>query len=519
MSRTISDFFLTLLLLSSRYLSFCLYRYLHLYPYRCRYRYLSISLSHYLPPPSPPPPPPPPPNTHTHTHIHTHTTGDDGIKAKVQVFSGQKGGQLYEFTQPTENPDICGVPVSDGEKTCNRYWHVLNYDASTRRFEIINRFSMDNSLTTHTQAGAQLFPLPTSCSCSSTGKGLNTATWGQQITNKLKDLSTQALCDEHAMDLFAAAPYSVGSTTAKAELDTLVSSMQLKYALYADIVKDIRDTLKLDSSAALTGRKIDRCCKTTCGACKKNPIFGNSDIDTNDACYRLSPAEAQRLAGQSDDQIMYAYQPLFWIFENKMKSAFLAHPTLKWLYVGEQEIGANVIAPNSPRSLSSCATYDARLRPWYGEAASGAKDVVLIVDVSKSASQQTGVMEQIKVAAQSAIKPLNSRDRLNVILTGAPGTMIMPGDSSVVDAATYKPCQSTTLLPGIGTNKELLSRLIRDASSMTTGSAAGLAQSILKAQELLTGMKANDTWVVWLRLVADVWLRLLAAESRLWWWF
>ena len=71
-------------------------------------------------------------------------TGDSGINAKVQVFSGQKGGQLYEFTQPVENPPVCGQPVEESKKTCKKYWHVLNYDASTKRFDIINKFSDTN---------------------------------------------------------------------------------------------------------------------------------------------------------------------------------------------------------------------------------------------------------------------------------------------------------------------------------------------------------------------------------------
>ena len=54
-----------------------------------------------------------------------------GIKAKVEVWSGAKGGLLKSLTQPLENPPDKCTGASAKEPTCHAYWHVFNLDATT----------------------------------------------------------------------------------------------------------------------------------------------------------------------------------------------------------------------------------------------------------------------------------------------------------------------------------------------------------------------------------------------------
>ncbi|GMI28156.1 hypothetical protein TeGR_g9043, partial [Tetraparma gracilis] len=49
-----------------------------------------------------------------------------GIKAQIEVWSGEAGGLISSYTQPIENPeypDSCGETPED---TCHQAWHVLD---------------------------------------------------------------------------------------------------------------------------------------------------------------------------------------------------------------------------------------------------------------------------------------------------------------------------------------------------------------------------------------------------------
>jgi len=81
-------------------------------------------------------------------------------------------------------------------------------------------------------------------------------------------------------------------------------------------------------------------------------------------------------------------------------------------YVGMQENGALI---QWPATQWCPTTYDARFRPWYASAASGPKDIVILLDVSGSMMSN----DRIEMARKAAIKVLDTLlyvDYANIVL-------------------------------------------------------------------------------------------------------
>ena len=151
------------------------------------------------------------------------------------------------------------------------------------------------------------------------------------------------------------------------------------------------------------------------------------------------------------------------------------------MYVGSQS-GGFAISPKTESSEMECNTYDPRLRPWYSEAISGPKQIVVLID-------QRGGSTKLLQAAQGALKvigSLASRDKANVIaFTGGSGgdrmQMVQPG------AVTLK-CHSNQLLRTTEDNKDILFKFIGGLSSPSTGAnqPADYGAILAKAKDLLT---------------------------------
>lgn len=91
------------------------------------------------------------------------------------------------------------------------------------------------------------------------------------------------------------------------------------------------------------------------------------------------------------------------------RQLYASYPEHAWLYMGF-ELGFHRSFPwHGPYSRS----YDPRIRPWYVGAVTGAKDVVLIMDVSGSMSGTR--IENTKVAMGQVLGTLGPRDRFTVL--------------------------------------------------------------------------------------------------------
>ena len=81
----------------------------------------------------------------------------------------------------------------------------------------------------------------------------------------------------------------------------------------------------------------------------------------------------------------------------------------KWMYFGSTE-GSHYRYPGTV----SCSIYDNRFRPWYIGAATGAKNFIMVLDVSGS-MQSSGKIEGLKIAVKLLIKTLTNADWVGLI--------------------------------------------------------------------------------------------------------
>eukprot|EP00929_Paragymnodinium_shiwhaense_P027102 TRINITY_DN15987_c0_g1_i5.p1 TRINITY_DN15987_c0_g1~~TRINITY_DN15987_c0_g1_i5.p1 ORF type:complete len:633 (-),score=127.58 TRINITY_DN15987_c0_g1_i5:265-2163(-) len=83
---------------------------------------------------------------------------------------------------------------------------------------------------------------------------------------------------------------------------------------------------------------------------------------------------------------------------------------IAYMYYGSQSTGAMVQWPAS----KDCSDFDSRMRPWYATAASGPKDVVIVLD--KSGSMNTaGRWPAVQNAAKKVLLTLGAEDYANVV--------------------------------------------------------------------------------------------------------
>ena len=80
---------------------------------------------------------------------------------------------------------------------------------------------------------------------------------------------------------------------------------------------------------------------------------------------------------------------------------------------GRAYIGTNLGSFRSYPATGGCGAYDPRFRPWYVAATSGAKNVLIIIDVSGSMSGSR--MSLAKDAAKSVINTLGNTDFVGVV--------------------------------------------------------------------------------------------------------
>ncbi|MFX0151131.1 MAG: VWA domain-containing protein [Candidatus Hodarchaeota archaeon] len=118
------------------------------------------------------------------------------------------------------------------------------------------------------------------------------------------------------------------------------------------------------------------------------------------------------------------------------RQLYKSYPEHVWLYMGF-ELGFHRSFPwHGPYSRS----YDPRIRPWYIGAVTGAKDVVVIMDVSGS---MEGIpLANTKTAMESVLKTLGPRDRFTVLsfsssVNSWESTLNIASPSNVDSASSY----------------------------------------------------------------------------------
>ncbi|PWI47698.1 hypothetical protein CEE45_10555 [Candidatus Heimdallarchaeota archaeon B3_Heim] len=118
------------------------------------------------------------------------------------------------------------------------------------------------------------------------------------------------------------------------------------------------------------------------------------------------------------------------------RQLYEAYPEHVWLYMG-YEYGFHRSFPwHGPYSR----TYDPRTRPWYIGAITGAKDAVIIMDIS--GSMQGTPLTNTKTAMKSVLKTLGPKDRFTVLSFSADvdewdNTLQIASPSNINDASSY----------------------------------------------------------------------------------
>lgn len=85
---------------------------------------------------------------------------------------------------------------------------------------------------------------------------------------------------------------------------------------------------------------------------------------------------------------------------------------IAYLYYGDQGTGAIIMWP----AMEWCtASYDARLRPWYATAATGPKDLIILLDASGSMST-SNLWDPAVVAAKAVLLTLTDKDWATIVL-------------------------------------------------------------------------------------------------------
>merc|ERR1719359_2401337 len=123
------------------------------------------------------------------------------------------------------------------------------------------------------------------------------------------------------------------------------------------------------------------------------------------------------------------------------------HPQTGWHFLGLQETGLYRTSPSlyqcrTENQCSGCS--DPRFRGWYASAASGPKDVVIVLDVSGSMNDLDR-LAKAKVAAKWTINTLTEQDH-----------------ATVVSYASNADSASATLIPMTPVNRAMLKEYIDD---------------------------------------------------------
>ena len=417
---------------------------------------------------------------------------DSGIQSKVEVWSGEKGGLTKSIDQPLENPpSLCGEEVTN---TCGRYWHVFDFDGTTHEFSWKNDF-VDSLPTSTSMTDEAFLPSISSCSCNTFSDG-GLGSWMSATENAALDLSYSllgdtgvagsSLCHENVQEKFNSASMDSNPLTAASIVSKLGSKVEERFNNRVNMVNRMRDYVKASYSGsnAAPSQIPQPMCELECNekSCPYDPPF-NKNVNRNGYGLRYG-ARANAKGDNVREEDEGACAGLGSDMVASETGLFDTDPTTKWSYYGS-EAGVNVIAPSRDGNPSSCKAYDPRLRPWYSEAMSKHKNLVVVLDGSGTASNAEFL--SLKQGALAAIGTLAAGDTANVVIArwGQPD---VTGADYMTDL-TYDECQQDQMLRTSTINKDLLLRFINEAEQEQDSNKANLLTAIDTAQTLLAAQR------------------------------
>jgi hypothetical protein len=119
---------------------------------------------------------------------------------------------------------------------------------------------------------------------------------------------------------------------------------------------------------------------------------------------------------------------------SRLVEAFMVDNSMK--YVNTYFGADNGLFRQTPAlGRKDCGSYDPRIRPWFVAAASGPKDVVLVIDGRNSMVRIDGGL-RVREAARAVVETLNVNDRFTVIAFTNDVDILLEGDSTLTPASS-----------------------------------------------------------------------------------
>eukprot|EP00929_Paragymnodinium_shiwhaense_P025367 TRINITY_DN15360_c0_g1_i4.p1 TRINITY_DN15360_c0_g1~~TRINITY_DN15360_c0_g1_i4.p1 ORF type:complete len:520 (-),score=59.22 TRINITY_DN15360_c0_g1_i4:269-1828(-) len=212
-------------------------------------------------------------------------------------------------------------------------------------------------------------------------------------------------------------------TFAKWQFARNQSGAQLKQTTEA-YARDVRATIEhhiLDIASAesqgICARTIELGCN--CTSCAENSAwtiqtkpYAQQFLDFGKA---ISIVSATKFMNDTD-QSMQAYKCSSGLIGRSMRTVALREYNdvnrIAYIYYGSQSTGAMTMWP----AMKWCpAAFDARMRPWYATAASGPKDVVIVLDRSGSMNKR-GRWQAVQDGARKVLLTLGEEDFATVVV-------------------------------------------------------------------------------------------------------
>ena len=243
--------------------------------------------------------------------------------------------------------------------------------------------------------------------------------------------------------------------------------------LLAGYLKDIVSTLELNqrevSSTDATCVAESSC---PCTTCTHNAAW-DKKIDAQQVTigYPVGVDE-QSTAARQDACLASIVADSF--TRNAAKEADIDMSRVGYEYYGSQTVGSYTGWPGLDWCLE--ADYDPRFRPWYATAASGPKDVVIVIDTSGSMTSG-GRMNMAIDAAKKVIKTLTDSDYV-----------------SVVDFATDAFAYADRLVPATADNVQAIEdwiKLMTERGTTNFNAAFAKAWNIFRSSDASSGSSSG----------------------------
>ncbi|GMI31112.1 hypothetical protein TeGR_g11345, partial [Tetraparma gracilis] len=282
-----------------------------------------------------------------------------GIRAQIEVWSGEAGGLIKRMTQPVENPDW-GCSGSEGT-TCHQVWHVLDFDGTKNEFNFVNEIVPYGSINTamgSDGSGESWLPETYSCTCreNTSSEASSTSSWRTAASGAAGEIyaqllgpdgeASQAMCVEEIQEKYAEKSTEDDSHSAEAVAADLASKVRSRFqtriaqteALQAEAV-DFYDEETINGGGSTSSP--EAMCEDTCQNCVYDAAFFG-DVDRTSYGVRYGArADVDGTAREKDEEVI---QRLGDAMTQSETGAFAEDPTTKWFYYGA-ETGLNVIAP------------------------------------------------------------------------------------------------------------------------------------------------------------------------------